>query len=183
MLMIWIIVLNEMHGSKACLETERTALLEIKGFFISISDIGYDDDISDIGHEDEILSSWVGGGRSSDCCDHWKGVKCNPTTLRVMQLSLSHTTKVNYSYAPLDRVSLLNMSLFDPFQELQSLDLSENWFEGVYENRGMCVFFVQILCLVTKMPLQLMEIKIRKRFTTLEIRYHFNKIGDSRIGN
>lgn len=62
MLMIWIIVLNEMHGSKACLETKRTALSEIKGFFISISDFGYDDDISDIGYEDEILSSWVGGG-------------------------------------------------------------------------------------------------------------------------
>ncbi|XP_024948723.2 receptor-like protein 45 [Citrus sinensis] len=54
-----------------------------------------------------------------------------------MQLSLSHTTKFNYSYDPLDQVSLLNMSLFDPFQELQSLDLSENWFEGVYENRGL----------------------------------------------
>ncbi|GAY59118.1 hypothetical protein CUMW_192120 [Citrus unshiu] len=135
-----------MHGSKACLETERTALLEIKGFFISISDVGYDDDISDIGHEDEILSSWVGGGRSSDCCDHWKGVKCNPTTRRVMQLSLSHTTKFNYSYDPLDRVSLLNMSLFDPFQELQSLDLSENWFEGVYENRGLAnLRYLQVL--------------------------------------
>ncbi|KAH9667138.1 Receptor-like protein 14 [Citrus sinensis] len=88
----------------------------------------------------EIIESGVVLLRKIDTKDNpsdmlIKGVKCNLTTQRVMQLSLSHTTKFNYSYDPLDQVSLLNMSLFDPFQELQSLDLSENWFEGVYENR------------------------------------------------
>ncbi|GAY61729.1 hypothetical protein CUMW_212230 [Citrus unshiu] len=103
-----------MHGYKGCLETERTALLEIKSFFISVSDIGYDD---------KILPSWVGedDGMPSDCCDDWEGVMCNATTRRVVQLSLNDTKRWNYY----DRTSaslLINMSLFHPFEELQSLD-------------------------------------------------------------
>ncbi|GAY61726.1 hypothetical protein CUMW_212230 [Citrus unshiu] len=126
MSLIWIIVLmNEMHGYKGCLETERTALLEIKSFFISVSDIGYDD---------KILPSWVGedDGMPSDCCDDWEGVMCNATTRRVVQLSLNDTKRWNYY----DRTSaslLINMSLFHPFEELQSLDLSDNWFTGFCE--------------------------------------------------
>ncbi|GAY62748.1 hypothetical protein CUMW_220260, partial [Citrus unshiu] len=128
MSLIWIIVLmNEIHGYKACLETERTALLEIKSFFISVSDIGYDD---------EILPSWVGedDGMPSDCCDDWEGVKCNATTRRVMQLSLNYTERLNYYDGT--SASLMNMSLFHPFEELQSLDLSGNGFAGIYENRA-----------------------------------------------
>ncbi|KAH9715285.1 Receptor-like protein 1 [Citrus sinensis] len=129
MSLIWIIVLmNEIHGYKGCLETERTALLEIKSFFVSIRDIGYDD---------KILPSWVGedDGMSSDCCDDWEGVMCNATTRRVMQLSLNHTQRLNYFYSTSASV-LINMSLFHPFEELQSLDLSDNWFTGIYENRA-----------------------------------------------
>ena len=128
MSLIWIIVLmNEIHGYKACLETERTALLEIKSFFISVSDIGYDD---------EILPSWVGedDGMSSDCCDDWEGVMCNATTRRVMQLSLNNTKRSNYYDGT--SASLLNMSLFHPFKELQRLDLPGNGFTGFCENRG-----------------------------------------------
>ncbi|XP_052300057.1 receptor-like protein 14 isoform X21 [Citrus sinensis] len=128
--LIWIIVLmNEMHGYKACLQTERTTLLELKSFFISISDREY---------EGSILTSWVDDGMSSDCCDDWEGVKCNATTRRVMQLSLNGTRMFNfsdynsYSYG----VSLLNMSLFHSFKELQSLDLSDNWLKGLYENKA-----------------------------------------------
>ncbi|GAY67381.1 hypothetical protein CUMW_255980, partial [Citrus unshiu] len=129
MSLIWIIVLmNEIHGYKGCLETERTALLEIKSFFISVSDIGYDD---------KILPSWVGedDGMSSDCCDDWEGVKCSATTRRVMQLSLNHTHRLNY-YDSTSASLLINMSLFHPFEELQSLDLSSNGFTGIYENRA-----------------------------------------------
>ncbi|GAY31897.1 hypothetical protein CUMW_272690 [Citrus unshiu] len=128
MSLIWIIVLiNEMHVYKGCLETERTALLEIKSFFISVSDIGYDD---------KILPSWVGedDGMPSDCCDDWEGVMCNVTTRRVMQLSLNYTERLNYYDGT--SASLLNMSLFHPFEELQSLDLSGNGFAGIYENRA-----------------------------------------------
>ncbi|GAY59117.1 hypothetical protein CUMW_192110 [Citrus unshiu] len=129
MSLIWIIVLmNEIHGYKACLEIERTALLEIKSFYISVSDIGYDD---------QILPSWVGedDGMPSDCCDDWEGVMCNATTRRAMQLSLNNTKRSNY-YDGTSASLLINMSLFHPFEELQSLDLSENWFTGIYENRA-----------------------------------------------
>ncbi|KAH9715392.1 Receptor-like protein 1 [Citrus sinensis] len=115
--------MNEIHGYKACLEIERTALLEIKSFFISFSDIGYDDD---------ILPSWVGedDGMPSDCCDDWEGVMCNATTRRVMQLSLTYTKRSHL------RDATLNMSLFHPFEELQSLDLFLNGLAGIYENRA-----------------------------------------------
>ncbi|KAH9715266.1 Receptor-like protein 14 [Citrus sinensis] len=113
-----------MHGYKACLETERTALLEIKSFFIS--------SVSD----NKILPSWVGedDGMPSDCCDDWEGVKCNATTRRVMQLSLNYTKRLNYYDGT--SASLLNMSLFHPFKELQRLDLPGNGFTGFCENRA-----------------------------------------------
>ncbi|KAH9667133.1 Receptor-like protein 14 [Citrus sinensis] len=129
-LSLWIgLALIPIHGCKACLETERTALLEIKSFFISISDFGY---------EDRILPSWVDhdDGLPSDCCDDWEGVKCNATTGRVMDLSLGFT-RIHYHFNQYDgAVSLLNLSLFRPFDELQSLDVSFNDFKGFYENKA-----------------------------------------------
>lgn len=128
---ILMVVLNQMHGYKACLKTERAALSEIKSFFIPFMDTQY---------EDPVLVTWVDdGGMSSDCCD-WKGVRCNATTGRVIQLLLNDTSKFikyskNYTYGYM--VLSLNVSLFHPFEELQSLDLSNNSFEGVYENQGM----------------------------------------------
>jgi len=128
MSLISIIALKtEMYGYKACLETERTALLELKSFFVSVNDIGYDH---------KILRSWGGDdkGMSSDCCDDWEGVMCNATTRRVMQLSLNFTKRPYYYDGT--SASLLNMSSFHPFEELQSLDLYGNEFTGIYENRG-----------------------------------------------
>ncbi|KAH9715362.1 Receptor-like protein 14 [Citrus sinensis] len=129
-LSLWIgLALIPIHGCKACLETERTALLEIKSFFISISDIGY---------EDSILPSWVDhdDGLPSDCCDNWEGVKCNATTRRVMDLSLG-LTRIHYPFNQYDgAVPLLNLSLFRPFDELQSFDVSFNDFKGFYENKA-----------------------------------------------
>ncbi|KAK9186969.1 hypothetical protein WN944_018358 [Citrus x changshan-huyou] len=54
-----------MDGCKACLETERTALSEIKSFFIAASDIGYDD---------EALSSWFDDNEGMLSDDDWEGV-------------------------------------------------------------------------------------------------------------
>ncbi|KAH9667072.1 Receptor-like protein 14 [Citrus sinensis] len=128
MSLILIIVLMQMHGYKCCLQKERIGLLALKSFFISISDTEY---------AEEILTSWVDDdGMSSDCCNDWDGVKCNATTRRVMHLLLNDTAKFNFSYNSLFGVSLMNFSLFHPFEELQSLDLSLNAFEGFYENRA-----------------------------------------------
>ncbi|GAY60674.1 hypothetical protein CUMW_203850, partial [Citrus unshiu] len=100
-----------MHGYRGCLETERTALLEIKRFFIAVRDTGY---------KDEILTSWV-DDEMSDCC-RWEQVKCvNATTRRVKELSLDGITLGANS-------GFLNLSMFLPFQELESLDLSYNSF-------------------------------------------------------
>ncbi|KAH9667104.1 hypothetical protein KPL70_020901 [Citrus sinensis] len=124
-LLAWVsICLIQMHGYRGCLETERTALLEIKRFFIAVSDIEY---------EDEILTSWV-DDEMSDCCG-WKRVQCvNATTRRVNQLSLDGI-KLTRRFVS----GFLNLSMFLPFQELESLDLSDNYFGGVYENEGMYV--------------------------------------------
>ncbi|KAK9189869.1 hypothetical protein WN943_018468 [Citrus x changshan-huyou] len=53
-----------MDGCKACLETKRTALSEIKNFFIAASDIGYDD---------EVLSSWFDDNEGMLSDDDWEG--------------------------------------------------------------------------------------------------------------
>ncbi|KAL9463083.1 hypothetical protein AB3S75_000981 [Citrus x aurantiifolia] len=116
-----------MHGYDGCLEEERIGLLEIKRFFISINGGEY---------ADEILTSWVDDG-ISDCCD-WERLKCNATAGRVTELSLNrlkHYKSSNPNNSS-DGVIILDLSLFPPFQELQSLDLSENWFGGVSESKA-----------------------------------------------
>ncbi|KAL5834345.1 hypothetical protein ACOSQ4_013842 [Xanthoceras sorbifolium] len=128
-----------MYGYKSCLEKERTALLEIKAFYIN-----------------STLESWV-DDRVSNCCD-WDYVECNTTTGRVINLSLSAlldyifdccnwnyvecNTTTDYSPPPLSQI--LNFSLFQPFEELQSLDLnlefldlSHNGISGTIQEIGL----------------------------------------------
>ncbi|KAH9715325.1 hypothetical protein KPL71_021009 [Citrus sinensis] len=117
----------QMHGYDGCLEEERIGLLEIKRFFISMNGGEY---------ADEILTSWVDDA-ISDCCD-WERLKCNVTTGRVMELSLNYLKhyKSSNSNSSSDGAIILDLSLFPPFQELQSLDLSENCFGGVHESKA-----------------------------------------------
>lgn len=118
-----------MRGYKACFGKERTALLELKSFFISISDREY---------QEEILTSWV-DDRISDCCD-WERVNCDAITGRVIQLSLDFARNSDF-YGSSDGFPILNLSLFLPFQELQILDLSGNYFDGWNENEGITYLF------------------------------------------
>ncbi|KAB1670101.1 hypothetical protein ES319_1Z199300v1 [Gossypium barbadense] len=102
----------------ACLENERIALLHLKPFF---------------NFRDE-LKSWV-EVKGSDCCE-WERVECNTTTRRLIQLSLNSTKwefNVEYRYP---NSWYLNASMFLPFEELRSLDLSENAIAGCIENEG-----------------------------------------------
>ncbi|KAL5834302.1 hypothetical protein ACOSQ4_013799 [Xanthoceras sorbifolium] len=108
-----------MYGCKGCLEKERIALLEIKAFIINASTVMVDD-------HNRVLESWV-DDRVSDCCD-WYRVECNTTTGRVINLSLYDLL---YYSTP-----ILNFSMFQPFEELQSLNLSRNYFEGWVDSRG-----------------------------------------------
>ncbi|PSS36153.1 LRR receptor-like serine/threonine-protein kinase IRK precursor [Actinidia chinensis var. chinensis] len=102
--------------SYGCLEQERTALLQLKDF---------------INHpHGDSLPTWeeaLMGEATTDCCQ-WEGVKCNNTTGRVLQLSLESSLDIGHGY--------MNASMFLPFEELESLDLSWNSLEGWLPNEG-----------------------------------------------
>ncbi|GAY53467.1 hypothetical protein CUMW_149440, partial [Citrus unshiu] len=68
------------------------------------------------------------GEGATDCCQ-WERVECSNTTGRVIALDLSGTYSGEYWY--------LNASLFTPFQQLESLDLSWNNIAGCVENEGI----------------------------------------------
>ncbi|KAL5769597.1 hypothetical protein ACOSP7_013751 [Xanthoceras sorbifolium] len=119
-----------MHGCKGCLEKERIALLKIKALIINASTVVVDDYNptleSWIDDHNRTLESWV-DNRASDCCG-WYQVEYNTTTGRVINLSLS---RLLYRSTP-----ILNISLFQSFEELQNLNLSSNYFEGCVDCRG-----------------------------------------------
>lgn len=129
-LMLLLIALIQMSGSKACLEEERTGLSEFKRFLKSNN-----------GDADGVLGSWVDDKANSDCCE-WDRVQCNPITGHVIELSLSNVRQIDDSLCsdPLRFMLVkwsLNASLFRPFQDLISLDLSANCFDGFVENEGL----------------------------------------------
>jgi hypothetical protein len=109
MLLALLTLVGEWHGRcYGCLEEERIGLLEIKaldGFY---------------------LRDWVD---SSNCCE-WRGIECDSTTRRVIQLSLFYKRDFRLGEW------VLNASLFQPFKELQSLDLGWNGLVGCLENEG-----------------------------------------------
>ncbi|KAL5836700.1 hypothetical protein ACOSQ3_013869 [Xanthoceras sorbifolium] len=120
-MLIVIALVLQMHGYKGCLEKERTALLEIKELFLNSS--------VNIDYVNYTFGSWV-DDRVSNCCN-WNLVECNTTTGRVINLSLFSIV----DYSSLSLHPILNFSMFHPFEELQSLDLSWNYFEGWVDNR------------------------------------------------
>ncbi|KAL7250112.1 hypothetical protein ACSBR1_012168 [Camellia fascicularis] len=116
---LWVMLLVLARECCGCLEHERVALLQLKA--------------SSINHQVKyILPTWVNaweGETTTDCCK-WERVKCNTTTGRVIQLSLNSVEnhwKLRDWY--------LNASMFLPFEELESLDLSYNGLAG-YEKLG-----------------------------------------------
>ncbi|KAL5800706.1 hypothetical protein ACOSQ3_032338 [Xanthoceras sorbifolium] len=123
-MLIVIALVLQMHGYKGCLEKERIALLEIKELFLN-SSVGVDYD-----RVNSKLGSWV-DDRVSDCCN-WNRVECNTTTSRVINLSLFEIL----DYSSLSLSPILNFSMFQPFEELQSLNLSWNYFKGCVNSRA-----------------------------------------------
>ena len=112
MLLALLTLVDEWHGRcYGCSEEESIGLLEIQSL---IDPYGIS------------LRDWVD---SSNCCE-WDGIKCDNTTRRVIQLSLFSKRDLNLG----DWV--LNASLFQPFKELQSLDLAWNGLVGCMENEG-----------------------------------------------
>jgi len=108
-----------------CLEEERIGLLEIQSLIDP-------DRVSWIDH-------WV--DNNSNCCE-WDGIECDNTTRRVIQLSLWGARDFRFG----DWV--LNASSFQPFKELQSLDLGGNGLVGCLENEGWCSMFVHLIIII-----------------------------------
>jgi len=112
MLLALLTMVGEWYGRcYGCLEEERIGLLEIQSLIDPIH---------------LSLGDWVD---NSNCCE-WRGIECDNTTRRVIQLSLWWARDFRLG----DWV--LNASLFQPFKELQSLDLGWNGLVGCLENEG-----------------------------------------------
>ncbi|KAL4629137.1 hypothetical protein ACB092_05G287000 [Castanea dentata] len=145
--LLWgLIVLVHLHGHRGCFEEERMGLLEIKEEFVrSTPNETIQESIKYLipsgvyplfgGH---ILPSWV-DDHKSECCE-WERVTCNSTTGHVTHLSLHNIWEFDvYFYYPFDfedMVWFLNVSLFESFKELRSLDLSFNAIGGWIEHKG-----------------------------------------------
>ncbi|XP_042978586.1 receptor-like protein 45 isoform X3 [Carya illinoinensis] len=128
--LLWVLVVFvQTHEYMGCLEEERIGLLHLKSFLI-IS-------IPPHTQSDYFLPSWV-DLEKSDCCG-WERVTCNSTTgHHVVELSLDNLMPDPYYSLYLhskreyfeEHRWLLNVSLFEPFKELRSLDLSLNGING-----------------------------------------------------
>ncbi|CAH8363593.1 unnamed protein product [Eruca vesicaria subsp. sativa] len=112
--LIWVILpLGQLHGYKSCVEKEKKALLELKQYLISREE-----------EFDYVLPTWT-YDTESDCCI-WEGVKCNRTSKRV--------TEISFGELYLKGNSLLNLSLLHPFEDVRSLNLSWNRFNGLFDD-------------------------------------------------
>ena len=123
-----LIVFVLINGNHAlCIEEEGTALLTLKASFLSTGDDSFKTD---------HLSDWV-GNEVSNCCN-WERVICDPITNHVTGLSL-HSLRYRYEFWS------LNLTLFCPFRNLKSLDLSADYFvsiaKNVHGNKMLISFF------------------------------------------
>ncbi|CAD5334410.1 unnamed protein product [Arabidopsis thaliana] len=110
-----MLLLGHLHGFSSCIEKERKALLELKKFVMSrCEECEYD----------SVLPTWTNDTKS-DCCQ-WENIKCNRTSRRLTGLSI-------YTSYYLE-ISLLNLSLLHPFEEVRSLDLSNSRLNGLVDD-------------------------------------------------
>ncbi|XP_040957962.1 receptor-like protein 9a [Gossypium hirsutum] len=107
--LLWILLTTSLVfvQIQGCWQQERVALLQLHSVF----------DVSD----------WI-AEKGSNCC-HWKNIECHNTSGRVKGLFLSF--KSSWDWGRLD------VSLFPPFKELRSLDLSGNRIKDFIDNKGM----------------------------------------------
>ncbi|XP_024039491.1 LRR receptor-like serine/threonine-protein kinase GSO1 [Citrus clementina] len=111
---VMLLIIFKSGWSEGCLDHERFALLRLKHLFDDTGSYPYD---------------WVDGEGAIDCCQ-WERVECSNTTGRVIALDLFEMYSGEYSW-------YLNASLFTPFQQLESLDLTDNKIAGCVENEGL----------------------------------------------
>ncbi|KAL1085461.1 hypothetical protein V6Z11_D08G052300 [Gossypium hirsutum] len=108
-----LFIIQGWRQTEGCLEQERIALFQLKYFFND--------------------SNWV-DVKGSNCCE-WEGVECNVTTERVIGLDLGFKRQWDNREWISDPYGYLNVSLFLPFEELKSLDLSGNEIADLVDNQ------------------------------------------------
>ena len=118
---VMLLIIFKSGWSEGCLDHERFALLRLKHFFNS------------------NLYDWVDDAGATDCC-LWERVDCSNTTGRVIKLDLAF---IRNRYLGAD--GYLNASLFTPFQQLESLDLTDNNMVGCVENEGASFNLINLL--------------------------------------
>ena len=151
--LLWgLIVLVHLHGHRGCFEEERMGLLEIKKDFVRSTP---NETITYIPRSRvSILPSWV-DDHKSECCE-WERVTCNSTTGHVTHLSLHNIWEFDiepndyffYTFNFEHMVWLLNVSLFESFKELRSLDLSYNAIGGWIERKGMLIYIISLFLII-----------------------------------
>uniref|UniRef100_A0A7N2LN42 Leucine-rich repeat-containing N-terminal plant-type domain-containing protein n=2 Tax=Quercus lobata TaxID=97700 RepID=A0A7N2LN42_QUELO len=113
--LLWALLLCvQIHEHRACIEEERTGLLELKAFLKSHTN-----------YTKPLLPTWVYETKG-ECCS-WERVNCSTTTGHVINLTLSNINK-EQDYG--EGTWFLNISLLQPFKELRILDLSYNGISG-----------------------------------------------------
>ena len=145
--LLWgLIVLVHLHGHRGCFEEERMGLLEIKKEFVR--------SFPKVFGRMDLLPSWV-DDHKNECCE-WERVTCNSTTGHVTHLSLHNIWEFDiapneypfYVYLVRDKVWFLNVSLFEGFKELRSLDLSSNAIGGWIEHKGMLIYIIFLFLII-----------------------------------
>ncbi|KAG7585330.1 Leucine-rich repeat typical subtype [Arabidopsis thaliana x Arabidopsis arenosa] len=110
----WVMVVSlQMHGYRSCIEKERKGLLDLKAYV-----------------NKEYSYDWSNDTKS-DCC-LWERVECDRTSGRVIGLFLNQTFS--------DPIRI-NLSLFHPFEELQTLNLYDfgctGWFDDIHGYKSL----------------------------------------------
>ena len=120
--LLWALLLFvQIHEHRACIEEERTGLLELKAFLKSHTN-----------YTKPLLPTWVYETKG-ECCS-WERVNYSTTTGQVINLTLSNINEVQ-EYG--EGAWFLNVSLLQPFKELKILDLSSNGISGWLGNESM----------------------------------------------
>jgi Leucine-rich repeat (LRR) protein len=120
---ITMIIQFQMKGCVSCVETERMGLLQLKSYLKNLVDAEEEEE-----EGLSILKSWT--HHEGDCC-RWERVKCSDAINgHVIGLSLDRLVPVAFE----SQTRSLNLSLLHSFPQLQSLNLSWNWFTNLSDH-------------------------------------------------
>lgn len=113
LLSLGAIVMVQVFGIiSGCFLQEKAALLDFKATYFN----------------DSVLPSWVDDPKSN-CCS-WERVACDSTSVHVIHLTLDQVQPVPWWSCGNHTITSFNWSVFQPFKELRTLNLSDNCIDG-----------------------------------------------------